>query len=167
MMVDVSKYVPVPFTGTGEPQTPLQEFRNWKGKWSLAERKLQDSPHVTDDKLPTYQLQEARLERRRSRSFEQRQPWLGIWNSCCQSSKCKTYQLFRDPPGAFKPSRASTTGPGIFTTRRSIATTARRTHPPHSSLEWRHRLLNLGRGVKWKQRRLKRTRMRTPKQWCS
>ena len=40
MMVDVSKYVPVPFTGTGEPQTLLQEFRNWKGKWSLAERKL-------------------------------------------------------------------------------------------------------------------------------
>ena len=23
----------------------LQEFRNWKGKWSLAERKLRDSPH--------------------------------------------------------------------------------------------------------------------------
>ena len=49
MMVDVSNYVPVPFTGTGEPQTLLQEFRNWKGKWSLAERKLRDSPHVTDE----------------------------------------------------------------------------------------------------------------------
>ena len=49
MMVDVSKYVPVPFTGTGEPQTLLQEFRNWKGRWSLAERKLRDSPHITDE----------------------------------------------------------------------------------------------------------------------
>ena len=29
MMVDVSKYVTVPFTGTGELQTLLQEFRNW------------------------------------------------------------------------------------------------------------------------------------------
>ena len=56
MMVDVSKYVPVPFTGTGEPQTLLQEFRNWKGKWSLAERKLQDSPHVTDEVLQTQLL---------------------------------------------------------------------------------------------------------------
>ena len=31
MMVDVSKYVPVPFSGKGEPQTLLQEFQNWKG----------------------------------------------------------------------------------------------------------------------------------------
>ena len=53
MMVDVSKYIPVPFTGTGEPQTLLQEFRNWKGKRSLAERKLRGSPHVTDCLLYT------------------------------------------------------------------------------------------------------------------
>ena len=56
MMVDVSKYVPVPFTGSGEPQMLLQEFRNWKGKWSLAERKLKDSPHVTDEVLQTQLL---------------------------------------------------------------------------------------------------------------
>ena len=56
MMVDVSKYVPVPFTGTGEPQTLLQEFWNWKGKWSLAERKLWDSPHVTDEVLQSQLL---------------------------------------------------------------------------------------------------------------
>ena len=55
MMVDVSKYVPVPFTGMGEPQT-LQEFRNWKGKWSWAERKLRDSLHVTDEVLQTQLL---------------------------------------------------------------------------------------------------------------
>ena len=115
---------------TGEPQTLLQEFRNWKGKWLLAERKLLDSTHVMDEVLqtqllnalsgeardmvsalpagsfdkamkqpslgtvsglqpPTYQLQEARLEPRRSRSFQQRQPWLGTWNSCFRSSKHK------------------------------------------------------------------------------
>ena len=56
MMVDVSKYVPVPFTGTGEPQTLLQEFRNWKEKWSLAKRKLKDSPHVMDEVLHTQLL---------------------------------------------------------------------------------------------------------------
>ena len=56
VMVDVSKYVPVSFTGTGEPQTLLQEFRNWKGKWSLAEGKLRDSPHVTDEVLQTQLL---------------------------------------------------------------------------------------------------------------
>ena len=56
MMVDVSKYVPVPFTGTRKPQTLLLEYRNWKGKWLLAKRKLKDSPHVTDDVLQTQLL---------------------------------------------------------------------------------------------------------------
>ena len=68
MMVDVSKYVPVPFTGTGEPQMFLQEFRNWKGKWSLAERKLKDSPQVTDEVLQTQLLNAMSGEARDSAS---------------------------------------------------------------------------------------------------
>ena len=36
MMVDVSKYDPVPFTGTGELQTLLLEYWNWKEKWLFA-----------------------------------------------------------------------------------------------------------------------------------
>ena len=51
MMVDVSKFVPIPFTGTGEWQTLLQRYQYWKGKWLLNERKLKDSPHVTNEVL--------------------------------------------------------------------------------------------------------------------
>ena len=37
-------------------QTLLQEYRNWKEKWLLAERKLKDSPHITDEVLQTQLL---------------------------------------------------------------------------------------------------------------
>ena len=81
---------------------------------------------------PPNQLQEARLERRRSRSFEQRQPWLGTPETRAAGARSPRHtskRLLRDLPGAFKPSHASTTG--LASLQRAGASQPQSSTPSH------------------------------------
>ena len=179
-----------------------QEFRNWKGKWLLAERKLRDSPHVTDEVLQTQLLNALSGEAHNTVSDLS----AGSIDKAMEQLTAKFGDSFR-----LAASYIPATGGEAGTTKKQMFRAAaamvgnlelvlpeleaqdiavkdffvihlelssllapaqrawhlhneqeRRTQPPHTSLEWRRRLLSLGRGVKSKRRRLKHMRMRTP-----
>ena len=57
ILVDVSKYVPVKFSGEGEAANVIQAFRTWQVRWKTAEEKLKTCVDPTPLN-PFYQLQQ-------------------------------------------------------------------------------------------------------------